>query len=525
MGLLSDMSEASLSISNKGFSRIEIFVLIVVILIFVILNLYLSLSLNIWFDETFTLESTSGGVVNAFKRALDVELQAPLYFVSLAAWRAINDSIFFARMFSVMSVVCSLLIVARIAIEIFGSFEAIAVVIGMAFNPFSMWAATEIRSYGLAIMLSALLLLSFRIAFLECHQKRRRLYNVITYTAISTISIYTHYYLAFMFTGFLIYLIYLRRWAILLIYGICTTFLVIAFLPLLVWVMPSQIGIYNLFKESRMGTEGRWTALHLAKVVYGRVRNLVLSVQWLPRTARHILVYLILFVFISLLKKTRKEIDKVALFWISFAASLITLVAFTSVMGPDYIRPRRLFILYVPLLFSLYSVSLIVVQRNYRLLIFFCLSILMVLSGAIDYINKIRIAAKPGDYQRVARYIMNNEQSGQPILMFPASAALSMKYYYSGVNKLIPIPGLLKNDRYRVNDFIINSETQIEELIYEIAGNPDEFWYYEDQYVGMLKDLDIYNRHYLDRYLARRYTPIQETKFFESKVLLLRRNE
>ena len=64
--------------------------------------------LNIWSDEASTLYTTQNGIFEAFSNAGD-EKQAPLYFVLLGAWRLIDDSHFFARLFSVL---CSVLSIA-----------------------------------------------------------------------------------------------------------------------------------------------------------------------------------------------------------------------------------------------------------------------------------------------------------------------------------------------------------------------------------------------------------------------------
>ena len=81
---------------------------IVLILIFVHLAIALPLAfrLNIWTDEASTLYTTQKGFFQAFQNLFTDEKQAPLYFLFLSLWRKLNDSIFFARLFSI---ICSAL--------------------------------------------------------------------------------------------------------------------------------------------------------------------------------------------------------------------------------------------------------------------------------------------------------------------------------------------------------------------------------------------------------------------------------
>ena len=46
---------------------------------------------------------------------------------------------------------------------------------------------------------------------------------------------------------------------------------------------------------------------------------------------------------------------------------------------------------------------------------------------------------KHGDWIKVASHIMNIEKHNQPIIIFRAEFVLPFKYYYKGINKIIPI--------------------------------------------------------------------------------------
>src|SRR5256885_4076082 len=120
------MAETEISVErNAGWSnsmsslahnrRASVVIISLLILLNVCLTLFLAFKLNVWVDEAFTLHTTAQGVRYAFNQALQFELQPPLYFVMLGAWRKLDGSIFFARLFSVICVALALVVVADLA--------------------------------------------------------------------------------------------------------------------------------------------------------------------------------------------------------------------------------------------------------------------------------------------------------------------------------------------------------------------------------------------------------------------------
>src|SRR5262245_48346130 len=80
-----------------------------------VVTTFLAWRLNLWRDEMYSLHSTSGSVRSALDRAIDFELQPPVYFVALDLWRSIEPSPFFARLFSVICGVAAVLTTAELS--------------------------------------------------------------------------------------------------------------------------------------------------------------------------------------------------------------------------------------------------------------------------------------------------------------------------------------------------------------------------------------------------------------------------
>ena len=145
-------------------------------LIFLHLLIVLPLAyfLNIWADEASTLYTTQHGFMTAFQHAAVNEKQVPLYFWIMSLWRLINDSIFFARLFSIICSLAAIKIFAGLASRFLPSRAAVLTTGFFAFHPFLIWASLEIRVYSLVILLSVLLMrLFFDGFFEEGHAKTR----------------------------------------------------------------------------------------------------------------------------------------------------------------------------------------------------------------------------------------------------------------------------------------------------------------------------------------------------------------
>ncbi|MET0752466.1 MAG: glycosyltransferase family 39 protein, partial [Pyrinomonadaceae bacterium] len=137
------------------------------ILIFLHLAVALPLAfyLNIWADEASTLHTTQNGFFNAFNNLFDEEKQAPLYFLLMSLWRKLSDSIFFARLFSIICSALAIKCFFDFAREIWKDKTARLVAAFFALHPFLFWASLEIRLYSLVILLSVLLVKFFYVGY------------------------------------------------------------------------------------------------------------------------------------------------------------------------------------------------------------------------------------------------------------------------------------------------------------------------------------------------------------------------
>ena len=327
-----------------------------------LITIFLSLKLNVWIDEVFTLQTTSKNLTYALDRALNFELQPPLYFILLNLWRTANSSIFFARLFSIVCSFLALLIVINISKKILTKVNSTWIAIVFGFNPFLIWAATEIRLYAFVILLSSLLILLFYDGYISENPKTssRRFYVII-----SVLGLYTQYYLGFFLVANGVTLVILRRWNFLAKYlsGILLTTLV--FLPMMV------IFLHQYTTVSATSVEQAYsdTIYGVIRSVYSNIANYLLpydgskllpydSSKWILLLRRWILRFFIIAI-IYFVAKNYKDffVPKYIAIWTIFVVLSILFLIVRMILGETFFRIRHTAILFVPIIIHSYFFS------------------------------------------------------------------------------------------------------------------------------------------------------------------------
>lgn len=521
------------------------------VLVNLCVTLPLAYALNIWVDEAYTLHTTAGTVADAWRRAVGFELQPPLYFALLSLWRGIDGSIFFARLFSVVSIALTVYAAAAVSRRYVPRAHAGWLAALVALNPFAVWAATEIRVYALALLLSALLLLLFHDAYLA-RQPRPRARAL--YVLVSVVALYTHYYLGFILAANACALLISKHRRALRSYLISMTPVALCFAPLALQVR-EQIGTLN-------NSAGRALApLEALKLLYLRLCDYALPLDWLPsQTLRILLLRLgslaLLCALALLLLRLRRRAPQlrdaatttthndattrtthddtttsttrndrapanttplVAL-TITTTATLLFILPLLST-GEAFTHARHTTALFLPALLSL--VALLASFGRRKLLPAWTLLSLVFYTASL--VNAYAPLAKPGDWQRVAAHIRAHEQPGQPVLVFRASAALPLAHYYRGPNPLVPLPRPADLRTYDLRAEIISDETDITAALARTPGDHTSLWLVTQtpcEYLGV-----NYNCAALESFIDKNYTTDSAHHFLNTDVRLLKKKD
>ena len=490
----------------------------VLILIFVHLAIALPLAfrLNIWTDEASTLYTTQNGFFQAFQNLFTDEKQAPLYFLFLSLWRKFNDSIFFARLFSIICSALAIVAFAPLAKKIWDDKAAIFITTIFALHPYLVWASLEIRLYSFIILLTCLLFSFFYDGYLreDSTDKKAQVFYVLT--AIT--ALYTNYYLGFLLVGGFVALLILRRLNEAKSYFFQMLVVGIAILPLFYIINLQFSDRIVTFQEEKTFLEGvrnlwnHFLTFVLPTEIYPSEEITMFSVirLWLVRIA--IMAIAIIFV-----KSRFKDVDKniIAFGTISAVSALFFLFVYFQ-LGAGYVEIRHVAVFFVSTFIFVSAILVKILPKKYW--IFLGVLYLIFFSYAIFamYPN----LTKRGDWARVAEFISQTEKPSQPIVVFQVYDAIALPNYYKGTNKILP------NEKFFA--FYAEGETgkpnsfrhQIEFLISKIPPDSEEIWLLTNDKCDVKQSCEP-----LEKFVEANYTIIEEKDFYKEKVRLLRKKK
>lgn len=438
-----------------------------------VIAVVLAYILDIRFDEAFTLNTTAHGPVHAFRQAIKFEQQAPLYFVVMSIWRMASESIFFARLFSVLCIPAFIWAIAACSRRYIPEVNPLLVAAIAAIHQQVIWNALDIRLYALMMLMAALLLLVFYHAYLK--EEASGMFRVI-YCLIAVSALYTQYYLGFQLVAGGIALLAVKRWKAVRSYIIDMLIVGLIFAPM-IFIVSEQVATVD-------GRTSPEISLFLSlKGLYQEVIPLMLSVHWIePEWAKRwftrAAVFILAFLFVRKLIKNRIETD-VALGAMTFALLAMFFVTYCF-LGDEGIQQRHMSNL-VPVLI-LFPVAACASAKSKKAV--FAWIVIVTALNAVNLFVTYSPMAKPGDFRRVSNYLMAHESANQPILVFHSDASLPMAFFYKGQNKLVAIPKANDFDTWDPRNNILQDESQILNRIDEQPGNPERFWLVYDGWCG-----------------------------------------
>lgn len=496
--------------------------LIVVALIALHLAVALPLAyhLPIWADEGSTLYATEHGFINAFYTAAAEQKQAPLYFWVLSIWRYIDGSIFFARLFSVISSAVAIWVFAGLAERLFSRRTALLTTGFFALHPFLFWASLEIRVYSVVILLSIILIRLFIDAFLD---KSASWGGRILFLVAAVVSLYTNYYLGFLLAGFFVSLLVagrtreaVRLLVLMLIAGA-------ALLPLGLELRNeflTKAGAYRedgLFVESLRILWHHFLTFTLPTAIFPDSEPSTLSFVrlWVVRAACLVLAVTTFFQSRRLTRDTGV--------WTAIVVTIGGMLFLASFfVGTDYIALRHASVIFVPLIVWLtYLISEVTAGANEHVLRAGMAIACLVALGSFAYstVTLYPNATKRGDWARVGEFIEKNESPGQPIIVFAPFYALSLPYHYHGVNRILPDRRFFDFQPYLAAPGTPESlAPETDFVISEIPPDAEFIWLsLNERCVTSAACAPLQN------HIAANYTIEIEKEFYLAKVYLLRR--
>lgn len=491
----------------------------------ILLNLAIALPLawllNIWSDEAYTLDTSSRDIYDAIHQAIVFEEQAPFYFVLLSLWRIIHSSIFFARLFSVLCISLTIYLSFQISRVLFKTIHPAWISAAIAFHPYVIFIAVEIRLYAFSMLLSALLWSLFWQGYWRHPAQTHARW---LYTGIAILALYTHYFLGFILVANGFILLWhperTRVRAYLWSFGM----VLLCFAPL-AWAIVQQIVSLSDNPATVAGygdtAHGGMPLLNGVAGSFAALLRYLIPSPHVGEASSHlwrILRLMVLATLCWLVWKHRARVDRtaIAIWGVTF---ILTSLLFLTFLKFNSIQLRHSGILLLPTLFSIVAVLSTLPtawRRRAIALLFSTLFCFYALSLSVTYAP----LAKWGDYIRVAHYLSLHEQPHQPILVFNPETEMSLKHYYAGVNPLVALPTAEDFHSYRWQDLTLSDPQQIEAAIARVGGDR-ELWLVMD--TNLLQTIPAYQRSYqiLDEFISSHYNRISQQDFYGSTVQFL----
>jgi uncharacterized membrane protein len=499
-------------------------VLLLLIALHVAIAFPLAFKLNIWVDEASTLYTTQHGFFQAFSNLFTDEKQAPLYFLLMSFWRKINDSVFFARIFSVVCSISAIIVFSRLARRIWEEKTALFITAIFALHPYLFWASLEIRLYSLVILLTCLLFTFFYDGYLDKKnvsreegtntQKKIRIFYVLT----SIAALYTNYYLGFLLVGAFFALLALRRFREAKSYFLQMLFVGVAILPLfyIIGVQFSDRAV--TFQEQKSLIEG-------LKILWNHFLSFVLPTEIFTNEESSgfsfIRLWLVRFSIVAVValsvKNRFRDLDKniVAFGTISAICGAFLLFVYYQ-LGVGYVEIRHAAIYFTAIFIFVCAVLEKFLPKRYWILYAVFYAVFFAYAIFALYPN----LTKRGDWARVAEFIAQNEKPNQPIVSFSVYETISLPFYYEGANKILP------DEKFFA--FFAEAEAgspnlykkQIEFVISEIPPEAEEIWLLTSEKCDIKQSCEP-----LENFVEANYTIIEEKNFYKEKVRLLRKKK
>jgi MFS family permease len=460
--------------------------------------LFLAFYVNIWEDEAYTLNTTSGKLSEVISDSYSFEGQPPVYFVLLSFWRLIHPGIFTARLFSVLCIFLTVFVLNRL-ISLLSDIKCPNwIIVVFLLNPFTVWAALEIRTYALLILLAAVAIYCAIIYVTE----NRKAY-LYFFLFISLIGLYTQYYFAFLIAAIAI--------SILVQYGWNVFFrLSLHLIPVLILFLPNFYFLSDNVKNFQSHDPG-YSMNKKLSIVFISFENIILGlniistmriIRWLVRVA---FILMVVASFFKVYKKPNNELNlrNYNLLLIISVFSLVFFVLFTLISG------MRFNLRYLAISFP--SIVLLFVIFNYQSgflknIIYGVLSIYFLALLTLKY----SVPIKSYDFEYIAKFVEQIEEPCEPLLFNSRTISIPFQYYYTGKNELAQLPDSFKLEKEGFQ-VLLRDTTDVKLIMENIANK--SFIFVNDNMIGYGTRL-FFTSEVLDMYIKSHFNTLIDTVVF-----------
>ena len=463
-----------------------------VLLLYVIFLVAFGLNDSIWIDEGYTILTTSHKIKDISGISLRFELQPPIYFLLLKVWGTISNSIIWLRLFSALTSILSIILFAKL-LKIFVDRFSVAFVALFAFNPITIWASLEIRSYSLMVLCAILITLNFYKIYLsdEKVDKKKR----IAFSLLGVICIWINYYLAVILLSNWIVLIMAKEKKSIKLYFIDMLLPLFSMLVLIPF-FTTQLDYYTKGLEKLEGLKA------VLQLIYNRLENYLFAARMLPLLPRYfvrIFFFIVLAIKVKDLIKTENRKTKYLIYHSFSLIAILTIMA--PLVNMNMLKERHLLFI-VPVILILFF---LVISKHKPVVCYLAISVIAI-SYSYNLFNNYVLNIPNNGIQTSALMIKQNEiPKKENVVIYRNELELVFRNYYEGENEIFTLPFRISVDKsYNHKLWNLKSIEEIDSIFSKIKLS-ESIWLLSDTYHTIVFGVD-YNYDILDKYIEKNYT-------------------
>lgn len=447
--------------SRRAFDAHSRIVFVFIASVFLALTSWLASVLNIWQDEWYSLRTSSRDLAFAWSSALQFEGIPPLYPLVLTLWRHVDASVFFARALSMTCVAIAAWIGWRFAERFLPRISPAFVATAIAFNPFSIVAAVEIRLYAMSLVFATATIATFFAAFMTSRSISRTR-DRIAFVVVATLGIYVQYFNAALVVGGFVALVFAGRYRALRAYAIAVAVVALSCSPIALF-----IGGQIAFTRAPEAMHPKLDIVPLLETAtsfafpHGALEN------WFSNRANVVYDFGVLLALLAIVL-ARPRLTPIARGVCGFFVAGVAFYPIATVLTHQtFVYPRHAVILVVPTMLAIFAIiDGATRRRTFALGAYAAIYAACTLAALVVTYHDL---AKPGDFARAATFLREHDRDVAAVYAFDQEMVGPLGFYYTNARTIVPLPEPQRFDRFDATRFRFTSADAVRARLGPIA--------------------------------------------------------
>ncbi len=421
---------------------------------------------SIWMDEWYSRYTATLPFFQTIHRSLRFELQPPLYFALLNLWLRLEQSAVFGRLLSTVAIMGLVVVMAGVARRL-GLRRWSLMALGVAAVPGVIWAAAELRGYGLT-MLAAALTWYFFVGLTRTDREPARS-DVVGYTLAAAALLLSFYYGAFVLFGQWVAAgVTRRQWGRLTALLAISSITLVPLIPTIRWQAGAEP---DRFLQLDLATEpglALWTTART--FVDGIGANAPIQAQ--PH-ATAIAVGVLLLVPLARLAGWRRPRSRDEVLAVVAAGVPVACLGALRLFNISLVLPR----------YTLVTLPGVIVAMALWIDAIGPVALRVAVAAIVgvalvgDLVNFERSGLQQEDWRAAANYVAAHASDRDVVLVYDPDRSLPFGYYYHGSAPVFGVPTDVQLNAYAPERYLVHDTAQIAARVAAVGADRKGVWF------------------------------------------------